>query len=87
MHPFWSKVLFWCINFAAKVFSGYTHFEKKFSLDPPILSVHGRLENSPPQIPQQQQEEEEEEHFPLPDLSAAPQIKRSVGKSFQGAEN
>ncbi len=76
MHPFWRKV-----------FSGYNHFEEKFSLGTPILSVHGRSENSPPQIPQQEEEEEEEEHFPLPDLSAAPQIKRSVGKSFQGAEN
>ena len=29
----------------------------------------------PPQ--QQQQEEEQQQHFPLPDLSAAPQIKRA----------
>ncbi len=29
-----------------------------------------------PQIPQQQQQQQEEEHFTLPDLSAAPQIKK-----------
>ncbi len=37
MHPFWRKVLSRC-----------THFEEKFSLDAPILSLHGRSENSPP---------------------------------------
>ncbi len=40
MHPNWRKV-----------FSGYTRFEEKFSLDAPILSEHGRLENSPPKSP------------------------------------
>ncbi len=40
MHPFWRKV-----------FSGCTHFKEKFSLDAPILVVHGRSENSPPKSP------------------------------------
>ncbi len=72
--------------FLRKVFSGYTHFEEKFSLDTPIykksfLWMHpfwlymGDLKTVP-QIPQQQQQQEEEQHLPLPDLSASPQIKK-----------
>ncbi len=79
MRPFRSIVLSRCINFAEKVFCEGTHFEEKFSLDAPILSVHGRMENRP-EIPQQQQQQQQhqqqqQEEFPLPDLSAAPQIK------------
>ncbi len=37
MHPSWSMFLFWCINFAAKVFCECTFLEKKFSLNTPIL--------------------------------------------------
>ncbi len=84
MHPFWGNV-----------FSGYTRFEEKFSLDAPILekifSGYTHFENffsgcthfectweigtQSPQFPEQQQQEEEEQNFPLPDLSALPQIK------------
>ncbi len=46
---------------------------KKFMLFTPQKTVNGTFENGPP--PQQQQQQEEEQRFPLPDLSAAPQIK------------
>ncbi len=40
MLSFWSKVLSWCFNCSAQVFfCECTHFEEKFSLDAPILSV------------------------------------------------
>ncbi len=44
--PILKKSFLWIHQFWRKVFSGYTHFEEKFSLDAPI--VYGRLENSPP---------------------------------------
>ena len=95
MHPFWSKVLSWCINFAAKVFCECTHFEEKFPMDIPILKksflwMHPfwrkvffwcthfectrKIRKQSGQIEQQQQQQQQ--HFPLHDLSAAPQIKR-----------
>ncbi len=54
---------------------------KKFLLFTPKKTVHGTFENAPPQ--QQQQQEGEEQRFPLPDLSASPQIKRKRNRWFQ----
>ncbi len=50
---------------------------KKFLLFTPQKTVHGTFENGPPPQ-QQQQQQQQEQRFPLPDLSAAPQIKTSV---------
>ncbi len=59
--------------FLRKVFSGCTHF-----------GCTWEIWKQSPQIPQQQQQQQqqEEQHVPLPDLSAAPQIKKSPSSSF-----
>ena len=55
--------------FETKFLFFHTPFETKFLLCTPQKTVHGQFENIPPQHQQEQQ------RFPLPGLSAAPQIK------------
>ncbi len=57
-----------------KIFSGYTHFENFFS-GCTHFECTWEIGTQSPQFPEQQQQEEEEQNFPLPDLSALPQIK------------
>ncbi len=66
--------------FETKFLPFHIPFETKFCLFTPKKTVHGNLKNCPPQ--QQQQEQ----RFPLPDLSAAPQIKKEEEKEsfFEG---
>ncbi len=56
-----------------RFFVFHTPTDTKFLLDTPQKTVHGKSKNSPPQ------QEQEEQRFSLPDLSAAPQIKRVGG--------
>ncbi len=63
-HPFWENFFAFTHPFWDKVFA-FTHPKKLFM---------GTWKIVPPQQ-QQEEKEEEEERFPLPDLSAAPQIK------------
>ncbi len=80
--PFETKFLPFHTPFETKFLLLHTPFEtifclftflwrQFFCLFTPPKTLHGNLKNAPPQ----QQQQEEEQRFPLPDLSAAPQIK------------
>ncbi len=69
--PFETKFLPCHTPFETKFLPFHTPFYTKFFSFHTPKTVHGRLKNGSP--PQQQ---EKEQHFPLPDPSATPQIKR-----------